>query len=78
MNQGEPKMGNWVTYKSPKGEDCAINMDHVVNVVDAGKGSRLYTSLFQIGKDGKPARISITTNDPVEHFTGNANKVKRS
>jgi hypothetical protein len=72
-------MSQWVAYTSPKGEHCAVNMDFVLNMIDTGKGTRLYTSILQEGKDGKPARISLTASEPIEHFLSSLaqDKVKK-
>jgi hypothetical protein len=62
-------MAQWVTYSNSKGEQAIINMDEVVNMTDTGKGTRLFTSLVQPSKDGKPVRVAIMATEPIEHFS---------
>jgi hypothetical protein len=62
-------MAQWVKYTNSKGEHASINMDEVVNMTDTGKGTRLFTSLVQPGKDGKPVRVAVMATQPIEHFS---------
>jgi hypothetical protein len=73
-------MSQWIAFTNPKGEHCAVRMDNIVNLVDTGKGTRLYTSIFQEGKDGKPVRVSLHASEPIEHFLsgGPLTRAKRS
>jgi len=74
-------MAQWVTYTNSKGEQASVDMEKVVNMTDTGKGTRLFTSLLQPGKDGKPVRVAIMATEPIEYFssqvTSDITSVKR-